>query len=385
MTDPTLTPDAAPEIGRVAMLEWSGPHGLSIGGSHRGVHAPSQIGYWVHDTLKEGRARFKVVRMGVIAPVGSRATLLQAKNLAQSNFEQSVLSATPAIRDQAFEEAGEPWLEQAARAISEELDTEEFDDLHPAEQVKRYNAAKRIRALKGAPPSPIEDGRVPSEPGSTRSAPEAPAGDDPDAQEEWRAVIGYEGLYEVSSLGRVRSRHAVPSRVLSPTTDKDGYPTINLYAPDGRSTFNVHRLVATAFHGDKRNVQDCEVAHLDGTRTNCRADNLAWVSKRENHSHKRLHGTHQAGEKHPSARLTEEAAAEIRASSGPRAAMAAKYGISKDTVTGIRRGRSWKVEDDSAGRRHRPDGHTLPATDPPDFEYPGPHDDLGPVIGGSDQ
>lgn len=176
--------------------------------------------------------------------------------------------------------------------------------------------------------SGVDQGRVPEGTGLSQA-------------EEWRAVVGYEGIYEVSDLGRVRSRHAVNGHVLSPTSDKDGYPVINLYAPDGRRTWAVHRLVASAFHGEKRNALHREVAHLDGDKTNARADNLKWCSKIENHHHKRAHGTHQAGEKHPRAKLTNEAVEEIRESRGLRGALAAKYGISKDTVTDIRRGRRW--------------------------------------------
>lgn len=186
-------------------------------------------------------------------------------------------------------------------------------------------------------------GRVPSEPGSREPSPavSAASGFDPFAPEEWRAVVGYEGIYEISSLGRVRSRYAVNGHVLSPTTDKDGYPIINLYAPDGRRTWAVHRLVASAFHGAKRNPLHCEVAHMDGNRANARADNLKWCTKAENHFHKRAHGTHQAGERHPRALLTLEAVVEIRASSGPRGPIADKFGISKRTVTDIRSGRRW--------------------------------------------
>lgn len=162
------------------------------------------------------------------------------------------------------------------------------------------------------------------------------------ASEEWRAVVGYEGVYEVSDLGRVRSRAS--GHVLSPTRDKDGYPVINLYGPEARRTWAVHRLVASAFHGDRRNPVHREVAHLDGDRTNARADNLKWCSKVENHSHMRAHGTAPVGSRNGRAKLTLAQVREIKAAKGTRinGELGRKYGVHKDTIGLIRRGRIWR-------------------------------------------
>lgn len=105
--------------------------------------------------------------------------------------------------------------------------------------------------------------------------------------EEWRAVVGYEGRYEVSNMGRVKSldrqRRQHPLFRLHPDA-KDGYVRINLRDGDGKChAAYVHRLVAQAFVGGYR--QGYEVNHRDEDKTNNRWDNLEWVSKRANINH----------------------------------------------------------------------------------------------------
>lgn len=162
-------------------------------------------------------------------------------------------------------------------------------------------------------------------------------------REEWRAIVGYEGLYELSGLGHVRSFYFDPPRPLKHGTDETGYPTIMLSKDGKRKPFTVHRLVALTFHADKRNALHCEVAHLDGDMTNPSADNLKWVSKVENESHKLTHGTSQRGEGNGFSRLTENNVREIRALVGTmsRAQIAAKFGVVPDTITDVSRRRTW--------------------------------------------
>lgn len=165
--------------------------------------------------------------------------------------------------------------------------------------------------------------------------------DSPDkGREEWRAAPGFEGFYEVSDLGRVRSLYFSPPRMVSQWPDKDGYPCVTLGARKRRKQ-RVHRLVALAFHGRRQNVLHNEVAHLDGCRSNCRADNLKWVSRVENHSHKLRHGTHQVGELCPAAKLRVDQVARIKARYATSREIAEDYGISRHTVFDIWRGKTW--------------------------------------------
>lgn len=162
------------------------------------------------------------------------------------------------------------------------------------------------------------------------------------ASEEWRPVVGYETYYEVSNLGRVRSFKRMAPLIGS--FNCDGYRTVTLWTPHGQATKRVHRLVCEAFHGPP-NLLHRETAHLDGSRTNNSAANLKWVSHAENVAHKRLHGTHGAGERHPRAKLTEDMvrhAIGLMEKGEASAEIAERFGVSHGAIESIRRGKNWR-------------------------------------------
>lgn len=109
-------------------------------------------------------------------------------------------------------------------------------------------------------------------------------------EEQWRAIQGYEGLYEVSNTGRVRSlprQDAAGSkrkmRYLRCPINNSGYPSSTLTRPGFTKRYMVHTLVAEAFIGPR--PEGLEVNHIDGCKINNQAANLEYVSHKENVRH----------------------------------------------------------------------------------------------------
>jgi hypothetical protein len=116
--------------------------------------------------------------------------------------------------------------------------------------------------------------------------------------ENWRAVVGYEGIYEVSDLGRVRSLNRVTShghrragRVMRPVVAPRGYVLVNLWRENRSRMWLVHRLVLTAFVGEA--PPETEGRHLDGDSGNNALTNLMWGTHSENQYDQVTHGTHK--------------------------------------------------------------------------------------------
>lgn len=101
--------------------------------------------------------------------------------------------------------------------------------------------------------------------------------------EIWRDIEGYEGLYQVSNKGRVKSLHWKEDRLLRTTLDSHNYPKTNLCKNHVQLTYLVHVLVATAFipNPDNKPV----VNHKDCDKENNCVENLEWVTYSENLVH----------------------------------------------------------------------------------------------------
>lgn len=106
-------------------------------------------------------------------------------------------------------------------------------------------------------------------------------------QEVWKDIKGYEGLYQVSNLGRVKSltRKGVPfERYLKPYINKrNGYVYCYLTIKEKEKNLRLHRLVAEAFIPNPENKP--EVNHEDGNKENCCVSNLYWTTRSENQKH----------------------------------------------------------------------------------------------------
>ena len=105
-------------------------------------------------------------------------------------------------------------------------------------------------------------------------------------EELWSDIDGYEGLYQVSNLGRVKSLNynkTGKERMLKPGTDGFGYLFVILYKNRNQRLFKVHRLVANAFIPNP-DVKP-EVNHKDEDKTNNCLTNLEWMTSKENNNY----------------------------------------------------------------------------------------------------
>lgn len=99
-------------------------------------------------------------------------------------------------------------------------------------------------------------------------------------QIEWKPVVGYEGLYEVSNHGQVKN--VKTQKVLSPR-NSTRYPLVALFDKGKRKDFKVHRLVAKSFLPNPENKP--QVNHKDGNKSNNHLLNLEWCTNSENQKH----------------------------------------------------------------------------------------------------
>jgi hypothetical protein len=173
--------------------------------------------------------------------------------------------------------------------------------------------------------------------------------------EAWRPIEGYEGLYEVSSKGRVRSiarvttrlhrgkivTQTIVERILKATVLKIGYEAVGLSKEGRVSTKYVHELVAGAFIGPRPPRH--HICHCDGIGTHNSLENLRYDLPTGNAADRRLHGTDAVGENNPRCVYTNEQVALLKSQMGSKsnAELSRMYGIPRTTISSIRTGRNW--------------------------------------------
>jgi hypothetical protein len=109
-------------------------------------------------------------------------------------------------------------------------------------------------------------------------------------EELWKDIVGYEGLYQISSLGRVKSlygwngrRYIKREKYLNPSKQRNGKYcrlVVSLKKNNNRESFRVHRLVAKAFIPNLKNLED--INHIDNNPLNNKVENLEWCNAKEN-------------------------------------------------------------------------------------------------------
>lgn len=174
--------------------------------------------------------------------------------------------------------------------------------------------------------------------------------------EIWKDIEGYEGLYQVSNLGRVKSlsRHCpskggsirrVQERQLRFKTDRYGYLCLGLNNA-GKTHFTVHRLVAAAFIPNP-DLKPC-VNHIDGVKTNNHIDNLEWCTVRENSIHAVRTGLSKApeGEKCGASKLKATQVLiiiDMIKKGQSYKEISEMFGISRASITLIKQNKNWKI------------------------------------------
>jgi hypothetical protein len=174
--------------------------------------------------------------------------------------------------------------------------------------------------------------------------------------ERWRSVVSHDGLYEVSSFGRVKSlgrtkeypggyKKSFPSKILKPRR-VNGYFHVTLTDNfKNKLQISIHYLVATAFIGPR--PDGMQIDHINAVKTDNRVENLEWVSRSENTKRAfrlELMTGIQRGEDVNFSRLTEKVVMDIVAmhkSGYKKYKIAEKFGVAGSTVSSICRGQTW--------------------------------------------
>lgn len=173
--------------------------------------------------------------------------------------------------------------------------------------------------------------------------------------EIWKDIIGYEGMYQISNLGRVKSLSRVIQKKSGSTgiskekimasADNQGYRIIYLHKDAQKEKFTIHRLVATAFICNTENKTD--INHINGIKSDNSIYNLEWVTKSENTLHAYRTGLKKSlkGSDNPMSKLTEVNVIDIkfkyRNGGHSYRTLSVLYNVDKALIARIIKGISW--------------------------------------------
>ncbi len=181
--------------------------------------------------------------------------------------------------------------------------------------------------------------------------------------EVFKDIVGYEGIYQISNLGNVKSLERtclvrrksnsirlVKERILKPSKNTGGYLQVMLYSNNGATHSKgnwhlLHRLIAIAFITNPKNKR--EVNHVNGTKADNRLENLEWATPKENSQHAYINKMKLPlmGETNGNSILTGSKVLDIknRLKNGESIHfLSTCYSVSASTISHIKTGRSWK-------------------------------------------
>ncbi len=163
-------------------------------------------------------------------------------------------------------------------------------------------------------------------------------------KEVWKDVVEYEGHYQVSNLGNVKSIKFNRNNLMKFGLDKNGYYRIGLRLNNTRKFYFVHRLVAQAFIPNYDNLP--QTNHINGIKTDNSIENLEWCTVSHNIKHAFNTGLNisSKGEKHGQSKLTDEQIIEIRNLKDKMLGneIAKKFNISESRISEIINHKAWK-------------------------------------------
>jgi hypothetical protein len=165
--------------------------------------------------------------------------------------------------------------------------------------------------------------------------------------EIWKDIIDYEGLYQISSFGRIKSlekkvnnsettHRVVKERIMRLGITPKGYIQTSLAKKQVNTKFYSHRLVALHFIPNPHNK--LEVNHIDGNKSNNEVSNLEWSTRSENNKHAFNTGLREnaKGSLSKISKLSQKDREDIKASSLSRKELRIKYNVSATTIQGIK-------------------------------------------------
>jgi hypothetical protein len=171
--------------------------------------------------------------------------------------------------------------------------------------------------------------------------------------EVWKDVIGFEGEYEVSNMGNVRSLDKIircntgwrthKGQLLKPNHDRGGHPRVSLMREQKATYKFVHTLMMESFVGPR--PKGFHVCHNNGVADDNRLENLRYDTPKGNTADKKVHGTDGTGSRNPFAKLDEDKVSKIkklRREGRSVKSLAKQFDSCVSGIYTILRGESWQ-------------------------------------------